>query len=145
MSCETKKCPRCGIRKSGESFALRDKRTGRRASECKECHRAIRKTYYANNKSDEIARIRVVKRRNRDWYIKLKSALRCERCGQSHPATLQFHHNDTDAKDAEVSRMVTEGYGRDKILAEIAKCSVLCANCHLILHWDEDKAGVAQG
>ena len=60
----------------------------------------------------------------------------CSECGERHPAVLQFHHVNPEEKDGRVSHMVATNVSWDLILAEIAKCIVLCANCHAKIHWD---------
>lgn len=45
------------------------------------------------------------------------------------PYQMDFDHI-TDNKVRNVSQMVAMGYSLGKILAEIAKCEVVCANCH---------------
>lgn len=52
----------------------------------------------------------------------------CSRCPESHPACLDFHHRDPETKSFALSR--GHEHSRAAILAEIAKCDVLCANCH---------------
>ena len=74
------------------------------------------------------------RRRIYEWYNEYKATLRCERCGFSHPAALDFHHRVPADKQFEIPRMVANGYSKEKILAEMAKCEVLCANCHRIHH-----------
>lgn len=65
-----------------------------------------------------------------------KSTLKCVRCGENHPACLDFHHRDpTQKKD--ISQMVRNGTSLDLIKVEIAKCDVLCKNCHTKLHAEE--------
>lgn len=44
---------------------------------------------------------------------------------------LQFDHVRGTKLDT-ISRMIRIGAGLDKIGAEIAKCEVRCANCHVI-------------
>ncbi len=34
--------------------------------------------------------------------------------------------------------MIRDGYCKARVLEEIVKCDVLCANCHLNLHWGEN-------
>ena len=60
----------------------------------------------------------------------MKATLKCARCGENHPATLQFHHCDPQKKDFNLSEAVREGYSIKRIKKEVAKCTVLCANCH---------------
>jgi hypothetical protein len=80
--------------------------------------------------------------RKDEWFRLLKSQLACERCGESDPACLDFHHKDPAKKDGEVSKMIRT-HSTLRISEEIAKCSVLCANCHRKLHAAERKARAA--
>jgi hypothetical protein len=76
------------------------------------------------------------------WFREYKSALRCMVCGESHPATLDFHHRDPSTKVFDIGRGVSQCFPVARMLDEIAKCDVLCANCHRKLHWlDNHNAG----
>lgn len=55
----------------------------------------------------------------------------CIRCGESHPACLQFHHRDPSTKLFAITRWSKSAL---KLRAEIAKCDILCANCHFKHH-----------
>ena len=70
-----------------------------------------------------------------DWYKEYKSTLSCNRCPESDAACLVFHHPGDD-KTETVSQMVGHNRSKALILEEIAKCEVLCANCHRKLHRD---------
>lgn len=50
-------------------------------------------------------------------------------CGESDPIVLQFDHLGN--KVATISDMLRYGRSEAAIFKEIAKCQVLCANCHL--------------
>ncbi|MBV8762243.1 MAG: hypothetical protein JO257_33435 [Deltaproteobacteria bacterium] len=76
------------------------------------------------------------------WFFELKSKLVCARCGEDHPACLVFHHTDPRAKEIEISEAMRRSYGRKRILAELAKCEVLCANCHTKHHAKERRDGM---
>jgi len=41
---------------------------------------------------------------------------------------MQFDHRDPATKTYEVTRIITRA--RSVILAEIAKCDIVCTNCH---------------
>jgi len=74
----------------------------------------------------------------RRWFRELKAMLKCMTCEESTPECLQFHHRDPSSKIIDVSSAaLNRCWARERILAEIAKCDVLCANCHLKLHWEE--------
>lgn len=55
----------------------------------------------------------------------------CKRCGYNSCAeALDYHHRDPDDKEDLISQMVDKCRAWPRLLAEIAKCDVLCANCH---------------
>ncbi len=67
-----------------------------------------------------------------------KSGKQCE-CGESHLATLDFHHRDPKRKKYTISQMVHKGYPLDKIKHEIRKCDLVCINCHAKINWKEKR------
>ena len=59
---------------------------------------------------------------------KYKLSRGCDLCGYNRCAkALEWHHKDPKEKIGEPSEM---RYSRKKYMAEITKCSLLCANCH---------------
>lgn len=55
----------------------------------------------------------------------------CTDCGGSFPYyVMDFDHLDPSEKVDQVGVML--GYSTKRILAEIAKCEVVCANCHRV-------------
>lgn len=92
------------------------------------------RAFYKKNKKSEIARVAKRKQELRDWLDAYKSKLACERCGEKHMACLDFHHKDASQKDFTVGAIKEYGWGREKVLLEIQKCMVVCANCHRKLH-----------
>lgn len=78
---------------------------------------------------------------NRQWMIDYKSTLKCQNCGYSKNThstfktqALDFHHHNDD-KEHTVSDMVHRGFSVKKIKKEIGKCTVLCARCHIEIHF----------
>lgn len=63
----------------------------------------------------------------------------CERCGETHPGCLEFHHLNSDEKQYGVSEMANRGHAIENILEEIDECVVLCTNCHRKEHWTKPK------
>lgn len=61
--------------------------------------------------------------------------LSCKECGENHPACLDFHHKDPAEKEAGVARLLHDTRSKNRLLREIAKCEVLCANCHRKHHY----------
>lgn len=71
---------------------------------------------------------------------------KCQRCDETHPAALQFHHRDPSTKLFPVTtKQITtpKRFPWEMIVEEIMKCDLLCSNCHAKHHstWlDEDIA-----
>lgn len=80
--------------------------------------------------------------RLRSWINDRKRERGCNRCERSDPACLDFHHLDDVEKETDVGTMVTFGYGPEALEAEMAKCEVLCANCHRKVHYTVPSNGL---
>ena len=72
-------------------------------------------------------------KKNRQWLEDIKNKLFCEICKESRYWILDFHHTDPNEKEGSVSRLI-RSVSKDRVLEEIKKCQVLCANCHRDLH-----------
>ena len=96
-----------------------------------------RREWYARNKKHAKGKIKSRRRELSKWLSEYKSVLKCSDCSMNHPAVLQFHHLDPKEKDFEVGLATRNGYSKERILKEIDKCAVLCANCHAIRHFNE--------
>ena len=56
------------------------------------------------------------------------------KCGEGHPACLDFHHV-RGKKSFHISTAYNNGYAWERIILEIQKCEVICRNCHAKHHW----------
>ena len=101
--------------------------------------RAYRKKWYRNNKEKQKTRKKERTREIREWWYSFKSTLQCS-CGESHVACIELHHREK--KSFELSYAIKNGYSREKIMEEVSKCEVLCANCHRKRHWVEGNCGL---
>lgn len=74
-----------------------------------------------------------------------KQAKGCRACGITDPRVLDLHHMNGADKILAVSQMIAR-FGVDDVRKEMAKCHVLCANCHRIEHYEhmQRKAGKVQ-
>lgn len=91
--------------------------------------------FYKKNAASEYARVKARRAAMREWLDEYKSNLVCSKCGESHPACLDFHHKDSSTKDFSVGNVSAWGWGKEKMLREIDKCVVLCSNCHRKAHY----------
>ncbi len=89
---------------------------------------------YKTHMKDTKVRLRDEKRA---WYFEYKKMLSCDICNVQDYRVLEFHHKDPLQKDIAVANMIRQRVSKEKIMEEIAKCQVLCANCHRITHWDQ--------
>jgi len=95
-------------------------------------HREYHAEWYKKNKEETRQKQQERRKEIREWFADYKSKLKCTNCSEDHPVTLDFHH--LEDKDQEVSRLVADGSSKKRILKEINKCIVLCANCHRKAH-----------
>lgn len=113
----TRRCSTCGERKPVETGFYRKSRGGSGyRTTCRDCSRA----YQAE-----------VKREVTDFVDAYKMQSGCADCGWcKHPQALEFDHRPDEIKGAEISDMRKAPLSL--VIEEIAKCDVVCANCHRI-------------
>lgn len=99
--------------------------------------REYRRRWYAKNKEKSIEKVALRKQEMKAWYKEYKSTLSCVKCSENHPATLHFHHLDKSTKETNLANALSKGWSKTRILNEIDKCIVLCANCHSKEHWED--------
>lgn len=71
------------------------------------------------------------KKRIRDY----KEGRGCADCGTTNPIILQFHHRNGKGEGSTLNRASNLPWPR--VEAELAECDVLCANCHIMRHYNE--------
>jgi hypothetical protein len=106
------------------------------SDEYKEYQRNYQRGWYERHKTKRSALIRARKAAMNEYIQSIKNEMCCADCGQRHPATLHFHHLNSEDKLFNIGEAVRKGFGPDKIKKEIEKCIVLCANCHAIRHYN---------
>jgi len=62
----------------------------------------------------------------------------CYKCGfNKEPGILQFHHPNKSKKSFKICGSILANRSLGIIKAEIAKCDLLCPNCHAVIHYGE--------
>ncbi len=102
-----------------------------------ERHEASRKKHAEVNREKTNAR-------QRDRYQickfeadRIKEASGCIKCGMGDVRCLDFHHLEPGTKAWTIGKWQHSCTTPQAIRDEAAKCEVLCANCHRILHAEE--------
>jgi hypothetical protein len=86
--------------------------------------------YYRRNRDQELQRVRV----RQAGMVELLRDLRrvpCADCGgQFKPFQLEFDHRDPSTKSFNVMTGRAMLMSTERVLAEVAKCDIVCVNCH---------------
>jgi hypothetical protein len=128
-----KRCPRCGEMKPPPEFGTRRSdgdETYLRAY-CRPCYRRIYRDHYEKH------RILFIQRADQ-FHAALRTFMRaakakpCADCGRLFPYyVMEFDHRDGETKCFNIAdAMGPHRVGKKRLLAEMAKCDVVCANCH---------------
>lgn len=105
---------------------------------CKPCRSEYYKERYAKRKADPSYTTKVHKgvtaasKRNelRKIIYEHYQNNPCTICGEARIACLQLDH--LRDKKAKVSSLVSSAASKEALIEEMAKCRVLCANCHAV-------------
>ena len=96
-----------------------DKFYGLKRTICGKCHNK-----YTIKKGQE----------KKDFIIKLLGG-ECKHCGyKKYNGALDLHHINPEEKDPNFKSI--RGWGKEKIIDEVKKCILLCANCHREEHYN---------
>lgn len=127
-----RRCDRCGELKALAEFAWRRKNGAQRQDNyCRACRTQYQREHYEKHKELYVERSG---RRNKQlaaerakYMVELFRTRPCADCGETDPLVLEFDHL--------VDKKFNVGAGmRERSLQsvrdEIAKCDVVCANCH---------------
>jgi hypothetical protein len=127
-------CTSCKNRQPIEDF---HRRGGGTQSWCKSCRKQYDAEYWQRTRVRRMHLRKQHRRRLVDWYRAMKEDAPCTDCGGAfHHAAMQWDHLPGRPKRREVSNMILTGFRRETILEEIAKCELVCANCHAVRTFD---------
>lgn len=116
-----KTCTSCGIEQPETSFKMRwskGRQAGTRQAQCNRCLYVRYTRPSTERKMKEI----------HDYQLEKG----CVDCGYNkHPAALEFDHVNSAEKLFNIGEEIGNR-SREALWAEIAKCEIVCANCHAI-------------
>lgn len=128
---EERRCGRCKEVKPIDAFRPRPDRPGQRDTFCPACRSAYGKEHYAKHRQryiDQAAVVTARKRRERtEWLFSYFAEHPCVDCGEDDPVVLEFDH--LGDKRFDVGTGIADRPWQT-LLDEIARCEVVCANCH---------------
>jgi hypothetical protein len=126
----TKRCCTCHRDLPRTKFNRRAAAGDGLQARCRDCSRQ----WYEANRREHMANVR---RRNqharRDVQVLLAEYFAehpCVDCGETDLRCLDFDHRDAATKEGNVGKMLGDALSWAKVLTEIEKCDVRCANCH---------------
>ena len=127
-------CSRCKHPFPEEVYAFKNKAKGWRQSACPDCMRDYRKEHYYRHPKPYKERARERSQRNlkkcREELFQYLSQHPCVDCGETDVLVLELDHVRGE-KEASVCKLLNSyKSGWDRLLKEIEKCEVRCANCH---------------
>lgn len=123
-----KTCSGCCVVKPIEEFNFKYRAKGVRHSYCRECGKRLTRSHYKRNKRSYLKRNLRAYTERRQLVLEAKSRP-CADCGIQYPYyVMDFDHRDGRLK--EFSLHAVHRVTKRAILREIAKCDVVCANCH---------------
>lgn len=107
----------------------------------------MRKVWYPKNKEKHIKLVA----KNNGKYRKQKQSLidklkdvKCADCGNKFPPCAMDFDHISGTKDTTIAGAVSRSWSKNRILKEVEKCEVVCANCHRIRTFITRRCGVEE-
>jgi hypothetical protein len=124
-----KTCTKCGIEKDETEFNKSGRAKDGLNPRCRQCQSDY---YYANRErhlASTTERHRRAAEENKMRYCAYLEEHECLDCGETNILVLEPDHVRGEKK-CNVSELVLRAYAWTTIEAELAKCEIVCANCH---------------
>lgn len=128
-----KTCNKCQRQLPSTNFYKNNSTSDKLYPSCKECnrvHNAVARKRNPKRYSDVRKSTRVARRARFDEW---KKQQKCVVCDENYVRCLDLHHLDPSQKDKPLSNMAPVS-SWDTVMKEVAKCVVLCRNCHAKVH-----------
>jgi hypothetical protein len=90
---------------------------------------------YMRTRAAEEAKAGTSVRVSRDYAVRLKEGKPCTDCGRKFPACC-MHWDHVPERGPKLFNLGRADYALERVLAEVAKCDLVCANCHAIRTWN---------
>lgn len=127
----SKICTKCKAQKPATEFNKRAR--NKLSSWCRACAVDNSKRWAKENPDRFYKTHRAGKDEIKRWFNTEVKVGPCTDCkGVFPPCCMDYDHRDGSVKHKNVATLVGEGYSRKSILEEVAKCDLVCANCHRI-------------
>ena len=125
---QEKICTKCSIQKLESCFSWKNKSKRVLSPVCKECQNAYHRQHYLLNIVQYKQRA-INQQKELTEILKKFKQKSCADCGIAYPSWVMQYDHVRGVKILEVSILVRHG-SKKKLLEEINKCDVVCANCH---------------
>lgn len=127
-----KHCNSCNLDKEEIEFSKRKLRSGKEILQaiCKSCNKIAHRKHYVENKQDYIEKARKNSKKNVELVNKIKEETPCKDCNNFYPCYVMDFDHLRDKLYGIAS--ITRAKSKKTLLDEIAKCEVVCSNCHRI-------------
>lgn len=127
-----KTCPKCKVQKPHEDFGKNRCSYDGFQTYCRGCRKTIDAKFYSQRIGEKRDRYTSQQKRRiqqmQENVLKYLQEHPCIDCGENDPIVLEFDHV-RGVKIREVSQVVRT-WCWQRILQEISKCVIRCANCH---------------
>jgi hypothetical protein len=126
-----RRCRQCLELKPVSDFSWHRQALGQLHTYCRSCHAAYKQEHYAKHRDRYVAnavrRKQALADERAAYLVEFFRERSCVDCGEGDPLVLEFDHLAN--KEFNIAKGLRD-HSWQAVLDEIAKCEIVCANCH---------------